>query len=229
MTDAAHKRPVVWITRTQPAAAESAKAWQAVGANTIVLPLLAVEGVAHSGRLRDRTTLVFTSKNGVDHFQPGDRDKASHIVCVGNATAEHARAAGYENVTSVDGTSEDVTAFLRKHQPQHLPVRHVSGQHVRGRIVEDLTEAGFSASRRIVYRSKPVLRLPERAPTHVALYSPLAAETFARLETPLACTTLSISPATDAALAGLSGLERRIATRPTEAAMLALLQGAGEG
>lgn len=165
----------VWITRTQPAAYESAEAWRAVGVDTLVFPLLRVEAVAHP-ELDDEIVLIFTSKNGVDHVNC----QGQRAVCVGDATAAHARDAGFKNVVSVDGASADVTRWVLENLPVSQRLCHVSGWHVRGSITEDLRAASYSADRIKVYRSRPTQAWPDRKFDRVALYSPMAAEVFAK-------------------------------------------------
>ena len=165
---------MLWLTRTQPAAEASAKAWRDAGFEPLVEPLLEIEPVPHDPIPAD-AVIIFTSKNGVDHILCGGQ----RAICVGDATAAKAKATGYREVISVDGTSDDVTAWAAENLPKTQPIYHVSGWHVRGSIVEDLIEAGYSAQRVLVYRSKPSPVWPERTFNSVVLYSPLAAKTFA--------------------------------------------------
>ncbi len=206
----------VWITRTQPSADESAKLWRVAGFEPLVLPLLSVHPIDHDPLPKD-TVVLFTSKNGVAHFQrPHENLRA---ICVGDATAEKARAAGYRDVVSVDGTSADLTAWVLENLPSTQAVCHVSGWHVRGSISEDLGAAGFTATRLKVYRSKPVLVWPDVAFDFVALYSPLAAQTFADLcarRDVSRVQAICISAATAAPLAALNLKTCSIALTPRE-------------
>lgn len=204
----------VWITRTRPAADESADVWRAAGFDPVVAPLLEIEAVSHAPLDADKT-LIFTSKNGIDHIAC----KGQRAICVGDATAAHARKAGFQDVVSVDGTSDDVTRWVLANLASSQTMCHVSGWHVRGSIVEDLVEQGYSADRVKVYRSiaKPVWPV---APTQlVALYSPLAARVFADLAkegTLSGLSAICISPATADKLEGLDLKSIHIAARPRE-------------
>jgi uroporphyrinogen-III synthase len=166
----------VWITRTQPGADESAVVWREAGFEPVVLPLLEVKPVTHDP-LPDDTVVIFTSKNGVDHFE----GNGQCAICVGDATAEKARAAGYRDVVSVNGTSVDITAWVRANLPKSQAICHVSGWHVRGSISEDLEASDYDATRLKVYRSFPAKVWPRQAFDCVALCSPLAANVFAGL------------------------------------------------
>lgn len=204
----------IWITRTRPAADESADAWREAGFDPIVEPLLNIASVDHDPLPRE-IAVIFTSKNGVDHVScAGQR-----AICVGDATAAHARKAGFSDVVSVNGTSKDVTHWVLANCPVAQPICHVSGWHVRGTIVEDLSQAGYDAKRVKVYRSIPRAVWPETQASFVALYSPLAAQVFARLcggDSLSALSAICISQATAKELEGLSLKSIHIATRPRE-------------
>jgi len=204
----------IWVTRTWPASDESAKAWRAAGFDPMVAPLLKIQPIPNSApQVGD--LLIFTSKNGIDHVEC-ERQRA---ICVGDATADHARKAGYRDVVSVDGTSKDVTDWVKANIKPPTAVCHISGWHVRGTIIEDLRDAGYLATRKIVYRSAPCPIWPEAPASQVALYSPLAARVFADLATGGALSRLSaicISQATADELKGLQLNSIHIAKRPRE-------------
>ena len=204
----------VWITRTQPAADESAQLWRVAGFDPWVAPLLEVQSVNHES-LSKEAVLIFTSKNAIDHVAC----KSQRAICVGDATAEKARAAGFTHVVSVDGTSRDVTAWVQANLPSSQKLCHVSGWHIRGSITEDLLAAGYDAGRVIVYRSSPRPIWPDQLVSIVALYSPLAAQSFAKAargQDISFFTAVCISQATADELSGLELKSVHIATRPRE-------------
>lgn len=204
----------IWITRTRPAADESADVWRVAGFDPIIEPLLTIAPVDHDA-LPTETMLVFTSKNGVDHV----KCRGQSVVCVGDATADYARRAGFADVVSVDGTSSDVTKWVRANIPTTQPIIHVSGWHVRGSIIEDLRAEGYPARRVKVYRSIPRPVWPETPTDCVAFFSPLAARVFGGLAKGGSLSGLSaicISQATAAELDGLSLRSVKIAARPRE-------------
>jgi uroporphyrinogen-III synthase len=204
----------VWITRTRPAADDSAKVWRAAGFDPMVSPLLDIQSVSHSPFPKE-TVLIFTSKNGIDHAVcDGQR-----AICVGDATADHAQKAGFSDVVSVDGTSADVTKWVRANLKKTQSVTHVSGWHVRGSIIEDLTADGYPATRVKAYRSVPRPIWPETPVSHVALYSPLAARVFADLANGPRLAGLSAICISEATADELSALDLKsvlVAARPRE-------------
>lgn len=204
----------VWITRTRPAADESADVWRVAGFNPLVEPLLDIQSVAHDP-FHKGEVLIFTSKNGVDHVECGGQ----RAICVGDSSARHARKAGFTNVVSVDGTSSDVTAWVRANLKPKQAITHVSGWHIRGSIVEDLQADGYLALRTIVYRSVPRPTWLDRPTSCAVFYSPLAARVFAKLAKGRALSDLSavcISQATADELSGLVLKSVLIAARPRE-------------
>ncbi len=205
-----------WLTRTRPAADESAKAWCAAGFDPLIEPLLEIETVVHDA-IPDEAVIIFTSKNGVGHIVCGGQ----RAICVGDATAKKAVAAGYRDVVSVDGSSEDVTLWVAGNLPKSQTIFHASGWHVRGSIIEDLRELGFSAQRVEVYRSIPQPTWPDEHFSQVAFYSPLAAKTFTELAIDMCkdiseVTAICISSATADELSGLALKAVHIAKRPRE-------------
>jgi len=223
-----------------PSAQDSARAWEAKGFKAVAAPLLRVVNAPETPAAPSPdSVLVFTSKNGVFAYQGYGFNPAHKVITVGDATAAAARAAGFTDVISAQGTSGDVTALILKTVATTTPIIHCAGRHIRGTISEDLRAAGYQARRDLYYQSQAVTTWPDidySALTHVAFYSPLAARTFQQLasqglsakfsldiHTPV---FISISRATDAALGELTAVQRYIANAPNEAAMLKVIEGA---
>jgi uroporphyrinogen-III synthase len=104
--------------------------------------------------------------------------------------------------------------------------------------VAALRAAGFLIERCILYEARPASELSPAAAGALRdgkigfalFFSPRTAAIFARLastariaECCATITALSISPAADAALAGLSWLGRRVADRPSQPALIETL------
>jgi len=222
--------PKLWLTRSLPAAYKSAEAWAKKGCACAISPLLTIAPPKAAPPLPPKNAvLIFTSSHGVSAFTDLSDSRAHTVITVGDATAATAHAAGFENVTSANGTSEDVTALALKTVPKSTSIIHASAEDVRGRIIEGLLAAGYNARRDIYYRSERVSALPPRLNiktlSYIALYSPKAAETLAGFAPDLSgVTIISISAATDAALGDIKTQARLIAAAPNETAMLALLK-----
>ncbi|MEP1230874.1 MAG: uroporphyrinogen-III synthase [Litorimonas sp.] len=229
----------IWISRTQPSAENSAKLWENAGYKAIVAPLLNVIQAPHTPiEPSSDDILIFTSKNGVNAYQNYGFKTVQNVITVGDATARFARDIGFTNVTSARGTSMDVTRVILKNADIKLAdktrsIIHCAGKHIRGSICEDLQAAGYTARRDLYYQSEVIRTWPEidyKALTHIAFYSPLAAQSFCALMSDMSSRPtsldvhnyvfISISKAVDAALGNLQPAMRKIAQDPHEAAML---------
>lgn len=221
-------KKTVWITRTYPGAYETAKRIKALGFNPLIAPLLEISAPDIVPPRPDKgTVLIFTSKNGIDAFCQNFKDRDFKVVTVGTQSAIHAREQGFTSVKSAYGTAGSVTEIILKTVQTQTPILHCAGRHVRGTIVGDLQDAGYTARRDLYYCSKPVEALPDvdiADVSHILLFSPLAAKTLADLKPDLAhCHLISISQNTDDALGMMKALSCKIAKTPTEKAVLSCL------
>ncbi|MEM9600413.1 MAG: uroporphyrinogen-III synthase [Pseudomonadota bacterium] len=207
----------IWITRTEPGAQKSATAWAAAGFDPVVAPLLSVHPVDSNAVIPDSAQLIFTSGQAVRHCGL----KADHqtVYTVGEATADVARQAGFTDVTFADGDWRDLLSIIR---PTDQPIVHVSGRTVRGRLVESLGEAGFKASRHIVYETQMITGWPldPRTVQAVVLYSPMATDALMALPK-RDLSHLTAYCLSEAVADGLEGLEIKVAVRPNETALIA--------
>ena len=224
------KRAKIWVTQSLPRGRDSAIDYTDLGFEAIVSPVLVMESVVSIPPAPEvQTLLIFTSRNGVSAFAEMTQGRANPVICVGDATAELAKSVGFVKVSSAGGDAQDVVKLVLKSVPRSRPIRHCSGKHVQGRIVEQLTDAGYNIERIRYYAASPVAQteIDIKEVTYVALYSPRGAASFVNLVTGKETghlTTLSISPATDAALEPLSFKNRLIAEAPDQRSLLAALQ-----
>lgn len=168
----------IWITRTEPAAQRSAAAWANAGFDPVIAPLLSVTPMPDKIEIPDDAQLIFTSAHGVSHSGLSGDDR--QVYCVGKATAHAAKKYGFTSVISGGGDWKKLTDII---ETTDKPIIHISGSIVRGSIVETLSERGFLASRKIVYRTDPIRQWPVDVSEidAAALYSPMASETLMRL------------------------------------------------
>jgi len=124
-------------------------------------------------------TLVFTSRNGVAAWSGAKLP----CYCVGQATADEARARGFNPFVS-GGTVEHLLKDLIAQRPEEV-ITHIHGRHTRGDLVARLKEAGLSATSIVAYE-QTLLELPKEtetllqggAPVIVPLFSPRSAAHF---------------------------------------------------
>jgi uroporphyrinogen-III synthase len=208
------------MTRTEPAATRSAHAWAEAGFDVIIAPLLNVMAAPRPVDVPDDAVLIFTSANGVRHSGLSGDDRL--IYCVGDATACEALAHGFTSVVSAKG---DWRRLVETIAPTDQPIIHLSGEVVRGQIVQTLQQRGMQAKRQTVYRTVAQTLWPTdvNAVDAVALYSPLAAATLMALPARHLghLTAYCLSPNVAAAL---RGIDTRIAVQPNERALIACSQ-----
>lgn len=176
------------ITRAEPEASRTAARIRDLGGEPILTPLLAIAPRAFDANLTEVSALLFTSSNGVRAFAAAAPERNLPALCVGDATAEAARAAGFTHVASADGAGADLVALARKTLDSHKGrVLHLSGENIAHDIADELSEAGFNAERRVVYAAEASAILPHAlaAPLDVILFhSARAAEIYAGFGAP---------------------------------------------
>ena len=219
--------PRLWLTRTQPFADESAARLRAMGHEVIVAPLLETVILPLPQNLPDpEALLIFTSRKAVIVFCVSITDRHFECICVGDATADTARSAGFKSVHSAQGNAGDVTRWIKENISFDRPIYHAASAHPRGDIIETLIEAGFTrALRETFYTTESVTCDPRSEPRDddmILLYSPMAAACLVSLNIDfMAAETLSFSPSVDSILekSRLSFKARHISSRPTEVSL----------
>lgn len=202
------------ILRPEPGASETAERARALGLETVVAPLFAIEAVAgppvEEGRF---DAVLLTSANGARHAPAGLTDLP--CFAVGERTAAAARAAGFAKVRTgpCDGmaaaammAAEGVNRALHLCGRDHLPV----------------AAAGVAIERRIVYSAEPISFEPIEGPAVAMIHSARAGGLFARLAGNRGAIVLAaISPAA-AEAAGEGWAAKAVAGAPRDQALLEL-------
>lgn len=237
------------MTRTQPEAAQAAERLRAMGHDAIIAPMLEILYVAYPDLpLAGAQALLFTSVNGVRGFTVASAERGFPALCVGDATAAAARAAGFRNVLSADGDAADLADLAKSSlDTEGGRLIHVAGADVAGDLVGALQRAGFDAEKRVIYRAAPVPEMPSAAvaalsPTPpdveaVLFYSPRGAEVFAErlaeaelVDAASRIEALCLSDSVARAAGRLDWARIGVAEAPREDALLALIdQLYGEG
>ena len=227
----------VLITRPSPAAEETARHVSALGLRPIVAPLLTIRRVP-ADLPHDALAVLVTSGNAVDSLPAWAC--ARPIFAVGDATATRVRAAGFLRVQSAGGNATDLAALVQRALPaQHGELLLLTGKGQGAELVGLLRAQQRDVMVREVYEAVAVPLLP--APAAAALrggdlraalfFSAETAREFVRLVTVAGLETsaqntdaCAISRPTGVALDALRWRRIRIAARPTQDEMLALLQ-----
>ncbi|KGJ06378.1 uroporphyrinogen-III synthase [Paracoccus halophilus] len=199
--------PSLLVTRPEPAARRFAASVAHLGLPVVISPVMRIETRPHDEtRLRDARGLVLTSVHAVPLAGAGQGRPA---ICVGPATAEAARAAGFD-VTEGPGDAARMMPLLRDLGPGWL---HPHGAHVArvlpvpGMVVYDQLPLDLNAQARRL--------LAGRAPVILPLFSPRSARLVAeRVSDAIAPLWLaSISAAADRAWQA-GAARRETAPRP---------------
>ena len=179
----------VLITRPRERALELARALERRGDTPLIEPLLTIEPVAGAAPELDGVqAIVLTSAHAVPALS--GPAKTLPVFAVGDATAAAARRAGCGAVISAGGAATDLARSIAAHcHPSGGALLHLSGEHVREELVEELVAAGFALRRQAVYRAlaanalapATVEALAKRQVDAVLLFSPRTAGIFVEL------------------------------------------------
>jgi uroporphyrinogen-III synthase len=227
----------ILVTRPQPGALETARRLAALGWRPVAAPCL--ETARRPARLPppERIQAILVTSGQAVSALP-----ASHhgvrLFSVGDATAARARAAGFADVRSADGDGAALAALVRRSlEPAAGALLLASGARQGLELAGALRAAGFRVIRRVVYAARPAAALPAHALAALAagevgaamFFSAETARAFVRL-LPAAlhgrlkrAEALAIGPGAAEALRHLPWRAVRVAVRPTQDEMFALL------
>ncbi|HSG36073.1 MAG TPA: uroporphyrinogen-III synthase [Paracoccaceae bacterium] len=151
----------------------------------VLSPAIEIEDVPHRRIPEDCRAIILTSEQGARRAKEAGARAGMVAWCVGDRTAEAARAEGFDAI-SAGGDVEALVAAIIQAKPD-APLVHVRGEHTTGNVAARLTQAGFPTRDHVVYRQKEcevspeVLKALARGETLVVpLFSPRSAEAFVR-------------------------------------------------
>ncbi len=223
----------VWITRAQPGADATAARLRALGHEPVIAPLLAAAPIGEGPiDLSGVAALAFTSALGVAAFAARSKTRALPVFTVGAATAREARESGFSQVNASDG---DVAALARLilGRKRSLPgvVLHPGAVELAGDLSGELQAGGMEARRLAIYATRVMDPGADLLATlsgldivlvHSAKGGRALAGVIERHPAP-ALVALGISPAALRPLANAHLAVKLAAPRPTEAALLELI------
>lgn len=233
----------VLITRPFEDAAPLGEAVRKLGHEPVYAPLSDIRYPATEAPPGAPAATIFTSRNAIRALENVDWAASLRgypAYCVGAATAEEARDAGFHRVVAGGGTGAQLAEHIAStHEPGDGPLLYLTGEHLAFDLEEALGARGFTVWRRIVYRNELVesLALPVTVGLQKDFFdamifmSPRTAAHFVRLAQDagvadpagrLAFYCLSQNVAD--ALAPLDPARVAVAHRPTRDAVLDLLR-----
>jgi uroporphyrinogen-III synthase len=163
--------PIILLTRPEPQSAELASRLRArIGPEVPILvsPILEIVPRAFELPVTPRF-LVLTSAHASDAAARAGLPAGLTAYCVGDRTAEAARAAGFRAI-SAGGAARDLARLLSEARPAG-PGLHLHGRHVTTTLQEQLNLAGIDTYSVVAYDQ---LSRPLSARARAALAGPAA-------------------------------------------------------
>lgn len=186
------RKPVVWITRPQPGATQTAAALAEAGYDPVLLPLTEIRA-CDPGLSADEAAgfdaVAVTSANALRHA-PGpllDTLAGKPVYAVGDATATEARSGGLAAVISAGGAVDDLVSLIGGREKPGASILYLCGSPRTGDLERKLADIGFECRTAEVYVTEIVSypteyfrdALNRHAPDAVLFHSGLSAEAFA--------------------------------------------------
>lgn len=225
----------VLITRPAADAEVTARCVAAIGFEPVIAPMLEIRTATVRLPVRVDAVLL-TSRNALPalpvmlHSTP--------LLAVGSASAAAARAGGFADVSDADADAVALRALVNERMPHGAALLLPCGRGQGRELATALGRDGYVVHRRVVYEAVPSRDLPApacaalRDGLHAALFfSAAAARAFVAavkrrgLDTGArGADACAIGEAARVALEALPWRRVRVAARPTQDALLALLQ-----
>lgn len=227
---------LILITRPEPGASQTAGQIRAAGLQPVVAPFLTIhQRPGHLPPAAQVQAVLAASGNAVEALPAAYHDAT--LLTVGDATARRAARAGFTAVHSAASDAAGLAALAAARlDPASGPLLLAAGQGQSAALAADLRRRGFRVQRRVVYTAARVACFPPAA--SAALGDGLRAATFFSADTARAFASLlprglesalggadalAIGEAAAAAVQHLPWRAVRVAVRPTQDGVLALL------
>lgn len=183
-------QPTLLITRPEPDAKNSAMRFEKAGFNVVAEPILKIEPLIQANESaidkESYEALLITSRNAIRIATPIIA-KDTPILCVGSKTMAVIREFGFENVTHIEGNSDDLANFISKNYSKKIKkMLWLCGKHHNSAFLSQLETNGYKIEQKIVYQAnatdhlsaKLVQRMQNRAIDGVLFYSKRSAQMF---------------------------------------------------
>lgn len=222
----------VWITRSAPDNLRTARALRELGRKSLMVPVLTTRPLPQPPLPSPFDAIVFSSVHAVRHHPRDDRLLWVPVFTASGLVADAATAAGYATVTSTGGNEAALPALMGHMLPAGARVVIFCAARTSPALTERLCALGHHVERRAVYEPTPArdgaleqaLRRLHQV-SAVVVHSRCAAERIASVLRGIDWRG-SLWCISDHAAGGLAGLDPacvRVAPRPTEAALLAMI------
>jgi uroporphyrinogen-III synthase len=232
------------LTRPEPDAQRTAAALRAQGHDVITAPLLRIAPVTDARiGAGPWAAILITSANAALAVATHARVaplRALPVFAVGQRSAEAMAAAGFADVTSADGNVSDLARLVAARLQPAARLLYLAGEDRAGDLAGDLRARGFAVETTMIYRAIAATDLPPAAAQALASgidgvlhFSRRSAEVLvdaARaagvLESALRAAHFCLSAQVAEPLVQAGATDIRVAQRPNEAVLLALIAAA---
>jgi uroporphyrinogen-III synthase len=232
------------LTRPEPDAQRTAAALRAQGHDVVAAPLLRIAPAADAQIGKGPwAAILITSANAAHAAAAHARTKelrALPVFAVGRRSADAMAAAGFTEVTSADGNVSDLVRLVAARLQPAARLLYLVGEDRSGDLAGDLRARGFAVETVVIYRAIATPSLPPAAALALAggidgvlHFSRRSAEVFVEtaraagvLESALQAAHFCLSAPIAEPLAQAGAADIRIAERPNEAVLLALIAAA---
>jgi len=232
------------LTRPEPDAQRTATVLRTQGHHVIIAPLLRIAPVADAQiGAGPWAAILITSANAVSAVVAHARATELHalpVFAVGRRSADAMAAAGFADVTSADGNVSDLARLVAARMRPTAPLLYLAGEDRSGNLAGDLRARGFAVETAVIYRAIAALSLPPGTADALAggidgvlHFSRRSAEVFVEaaraagvLESALQAVHFCLSAPIAEPLARAGAADIRVAERPNEAVLLALIDAA---
>ncbi|HEY0413342.1 MAG TPA: uroporphyrinogen-III synthase [Allosphingosinicella sp.] len=213
---------LVLVLRPEPGASATAARARARGLTPVIAPLFETAPIAWDPvPAADYDAVLLTSANAARHLGTAP---PRPCYAVGEATAEAAREAGFEEVRAGDGDGAAAVAMMARDGVRRA-------LHLCGRDHLPLSHPELRIERRIVYAAEALPALPAAARgalergAVVLFHSPRAATAFAALVPDRGGVRIAAISAAAAAAAGEGWAAKAVAAAPRDEALLEVAAG----
>ena len=231
----------VLVLRSQASAANTAAALRARGHEPTIAPLMWIEILSKADlNAGPWTAFLITSVHalwGLASETHREEVRRVPVFTVGERTAQQIREHGFASVTSADGNVNDLINLVAARLTAPARLLYLAGDNRSGDLAGALRRKGFAVDTVVAYRAAVAEKLPQPAIDALASgvdavlhYSRRSAEAYldaarrskvlARALEPL---HLCLSGQVAEPLVGAGATSIKVALRPNEAALLALI------
>jgi uroporphyrinogen-III synthase len=230
----------ILVTRPEPDAADTMRTLETRGHVALCAPLLEIrfrDGPEID--LSDVAAVMITSANGIRALARRTPVRSVPVFAVGKQSAAAAEDDGFRLGGQSDGDAKALAALVKSRlRPDGGPILHACGAETRGDLAGRLTAAGYDVRTSVLYDAVAATGFPSSITAAlcdgtvdaILFYSPRTAGIFAELARrdglEAACrgiVAICISEAAAASVSDLAFRRTRIASHPSEDAILAAL------